>query len=105
MTIRLVGAGLVSLGPDDVEPLREVLSRYPIVDVAPVFSRPVEELEEDRQHQEELTGTPQPDLTLFFRLTLHVNGDAISLISDLAGLDSVDTAYLAPEPAPPPGPG
>jgi len=105
MTIRLSEAGLVSLGPQDVEAVRAVFARHPISDVAPVFTQPVAELEQERRRSEEAMGRSLPDLTLFFRLTLEAHADAASLVADLVGLDIVENAYIVPPPEPPPAPG
>jgi hypothetical protein len=102
MVVRLTPDGLVSLGLEDVSSAADVFARYPIVEVAPDFSRPVEELERERRRLEQETGTLQPDLTLFFRVTLAAGADASAFVQELLPLDTVQTAYVQPEPAPPP---
>ena len=104
MTVRLTEAGLVSLGPQDVEAVRAVFARNPILEVAPVFTQPVAELEQERHRLGEATGRSLPDLTLFFQLTLEADADAASLVADLVGLNVVETAYVVPPPEPPPAP-
>lgn len=103
MTVRLSEKNLVSLGPHDVAELSIVFAQHPIVQISPLFSRSVDKLEEERRLLEEQTGEPQPDLTLFFRITLRPKANAQALVSALLGLDLVASAYIEPLPAPPPG--
>jgi hypothetical protein len=88
MVVRLTEDGLVSLGPEDVSSVAAVFARYPIVEVAPDFSRPPEELE--------------PNLALYFRVTVAADADPNAFVQELLTLDTVQTAYVQPQPAPPP---
>ena len=103
LTVRLTDIGLVGLGPPaDYSDAAAVIARYPVIDVVPVFSRPVAELEAERRLAQQRTGTLPPDLTLYFIMRLAEGASAEALAAGLERLDSVETAYVTPRPAPPP---
>ena len=67
-----------------------------------LFDRPEADLDAERAAAEARTGLPQPDLNLYYRLTLPDGVDPGSLIADLEGLAVVERAYPDPVAAPPP---
>ena len=100
--VRLRDGGLVSLTGRDLSALQAALARYPrIVDRA-VFSsvrRTISAAE--KAANEARTGQPQPDLNLYYRLTLAEGVDPGAVIADLGGLEVVERAYADPVAAPP----
>jgi hypothetical protein len=101
--VRLRNDQLVSRGGADLSDLQAVLSRYPGLRIERLFTRPEEDLEQERVRAEAATGRQQPDLNLYYRLLLPAGADAEALLSDLNALPIVEVAYAEPLPQPPPG--
>ncbi len=57
-------------------------------------------LDELRRQGEALSGRALPDLNSYMRLQLPAGMDAVEAVQRFAALDSVETAYLIPRPAP-----
>jgi hypothetical protein len=100
--VRLRDGGFVSLTGQDLSALRESLGHYPGATIERLFQRAEADLDAERAANEARTGTPQPDLNLYFRVTLAEGVDAGAAIADLNGLDVVESAYADPAAAPPP---
>ncbi len=100
--VRLRDGALVSETGADLSPLNAVLAAYPGTTVQRLFQRPEADLEAERVAAEARTGLPQPDLNLYYRLTLPEGVDPDEAIADLSALDVVDRAYADPVAAPPP---
>jgi len=101
--VRLRDGSLVSEAGHDLTALQDVLARHGVIAVDRLFQRPEADLDAERAAAEARTGLPQPDLNLYYRLTLPEGVDAGGLIADLGGLAVVERAYLDPVAAPPPG--
>jgi hypothetical protein len=101
--IRLRQDQLISLAHVDLSELQAVLSAYPGLRIERLFTRPEEDLEHERAQAAAATGLPQPDLNLYYRLVLPWEADAASLVDALNRLPIVESAYVEPPPAPPPG--
>jgi hypothetical protein len=98
------GLRLSGVGDEALRNLRELLARHQIVDIEPLFKRPPKDLAAERARAEQLTGKPQPDLSLFFRVIPGVDEEPESMVDALTALEAVETTYVAPEPAPEPSP-
>jgi hypothetical protein len=103
--VRLRDGGFVSTTGQDLGALQAVLTRYPVVGIDRLFQRPEEDLAAEKAANETRTGQPQPDLNLYFRVTLTEGVDAAAFITELEGLAVVGSAYNDPVAAPPPSPG
>ncbi len=101
--VRLRDGRLVSETGQDLSALDGVLADYPGVTIERLFQRPEEDLAAERAAAEARTGLPQPDLNLYYRLTVAEGVDASGFIGELEGVAVVDRAYLDPGAAPPPG--
>jgi hypothetical protein len=100
--VRLRDGSLVSEAGVDLTALQDVLARQGVIAIDRLFQRPEADLDAERAAAEARTGLPQPDLNLYYRLTLPEGVDAGGLIADLGGLTVVERAYLDPVAAPPP---
>ena len=104
LVVRAQAGGLANLGTADLSAVRATLARHPIVEIVPLFTRPVPELEAERRRAEAASGRPQPDQTLFFVVRLGAGGSPAVLADELRALDPLENAYVSPAAAPPPGP-
>ncbi|MEA2685533.1 MAG: hypothetical protein QOE93_728 [Actinomycetota bacterium] len=102
--VRLRDGALVSETGADLTAVDAVLARYPGTVIERLFLRPEADLEAERLANEARTGQPQPDLNLYYRLTLPAGFDGAAAIADLEALAIVDRAYPDPVAAPPPAP-
>lgn len=103
--VRLRGGGLVSLSGRDLTALHQLLARHPGVGIERLFQRPEADLAAEKAAAEARTGRPQPDLNLYYLLTLPDRARADALVVDLQRLSVVEQAYADPAAAPPPAPG
>jgi hypothetical protein len=104
MEVRLENGSLVSLSGADVSSVRMVFENNSVSDVRALFSREVPELENERRRAQQSSGVVPPDLTLFFVITLSPGASPPVFITNLLADDNIENAYVAPKPAPPPGP-
>ena len=102
--VRLRDGRFVSLTGTDLGGLTAVLGRYPGTTIERLFTRSEEDLAAEKAAAEAATGRPQPDLNLYFRLTLRPGVDGATAIADLSRLPVVERAYADPVAAPPPAP-
>jgi hypothetical protein len=102
--VRLRDGGFVSTTGQDLAALQAVLARYPVSGIDRLFQRPEDDLAAEKAANEARTGQPQPDLNLYFRVTLVEGADAAAFIAELGGLEFVGSAYADPTAAPPPSP-
>ena len=102
--VRLRDGRLVSLTGRDLTALNGVLARYPGTVIERLFSRSEEDLAAEKASIEASSGRVQPDLNLYYRLTLAAGADPAAAIADLSRLPVVERAYADPGPAPAPAP-
>jgi len=102
--VRLRDGGFVSLTGRDLTAVTTHLARYPGTVIERLFSRSEEELAAEKAAIEASSGRPQPDLNLYYRLTLPAGADQDAAIAGLTGLGVVERAYADPAAAPPPVP-
>jgi len=100
--IRLRDGKLVSLSTGSLSSLDAALERYGVTAIERQFSQPEEQFAREQAEIEKETGQDIPDLNLYFRLRLRDAGQAQGLLTALAKLPVVETAYLEASPVPPP---
>lgn len=66
-----------------------------------LFTQPEGDIDRRRAGGEARTGEKLPDLNSYFRITLPPQGDAEAVTADLNEISIIETAYPAPQPAPP----
>ena len=98
--VRLRNGQLKSLSGVKLAGVEKVLAAWPGFTLSRVFSRPEEDLEEDRGELKALGHDDLPDLNLFYHLRLPRGVEADQAISKLMALEIVEIAYRAPEPRP-----
>jgi len=88
------------MGDDSLIGIQSVLEKYPVELIEPMFTQ----AEIEHQKESPATSEQMPDLNLWFRFKAASGTNPVALIDALNALSEVETAYLAPFPAPPPGP-
>ncbi len=87
-----------------LEMVHAVLSRHGLPRIDPLFTLPEPRLERLRGAAADRSGRTPPDLGSWHRLYVPATANLEQLLADLNALPEVDTAYVAPRPAPPPRP-
>jgi hypothetical protein len=87
---------------DAPETLLPVTLRESVASVTRLFGLPEHKLESIRGSGETRSGGTLPNLNLWFQITLKPDVDAARFLDEIKRLDSVESAQLAPVPAPAP---
>ncbi len=94
--VRLRSDMLVSLNNYNLTPFNSVIQRYKFISISPLFSRPEEVLDAERESGQRRSGDELADLNCFYRFILERPEDSEKFIDEMNGLDIVELAY--PEP-------
>jgi serine protease len=100
--IRLRDGKLISMTSGAVAELDQIFARFPLAEIARLFTQPEEEIAKEQAEMETQTGENIPDLNLYFRLIVQDKADGEALIDALNSLSIVELAYPEPIAAPPP---
>jgi serine protease len=103
LQVRLVAGQLRTRQGQPVPAVAQALARFGSSDLRPLHSLPEAQLEQLRQRAQQRSGRAAPDLGSWFRLSVPSAAAAEQLVAALRARPEVETAYLAPTPAPPPG--
>lgn len=102
--VRMRPAGLVSLRGENLAAVRAVLARHRVGnnEIRRYFTRPENELDDEKRRGEALGRRQLADLNAYFEILVPSGVDAGRLCDDLNSLSIVELAEPAPLPAPPP---
>jgi len=80
----------------DLTKFNQIIAKPNIKTFAPLFSRPIAQLKQDKVLAESRVKVETADLSNYFSLQVKSNQNGASIVDDLNKLDSVEVAYLAP---------
>ena len=100
--ITLSGQSFAGRDATRIAEIADVIATHHVRRVARLFSRAERDLGNDRARARRIAGRRPPDLNLFFAFEVPDDTTAELVASKLSALAIVESAYVAPLPAPPP---
>ncbi len=97
--IRMRNDNLTSLNGYDLKPFEDVISRFRVLSITRLFSRPERMLDDERESGQLKSGKELADLNNYYRVIIDKSENPKLFIEALLRLTIVETAYAVPVPS------